>query len=310
VLVTDGSGGIQVEGLRKTFRRGRVRALDGISLEIRSGEAFGLIGPNGAGKTTFLGCLLGLLTPDSGTIEIDGAPADDLSVRRATGYLPERLAFDRWMTGEAFLRFHHGLAGRDESARVEEVTAALRRVGLDEAAWDVPLRTYSRGMLQRLGFAQALIGRPRFLFLDEPASGVDPAGVLQFRQLLKEVKEQNVTVVLNSHQLDQVERVCDRVAFIRAGKIEAIENLGSEVETSRAITLRWIAGPDALQTRDAVAAIAKRAGAALVELSGSRATFTVPHDRAAAALLREMITSGFALAEASAETGRLERFFA
>src|SRR5262249_27733365 len=132
---------------------------------------------------------------------------DDLAVRAQTGYLPERLQFDRWMTGWQFLCYHHALARRPAAAREPEVSAALERVELEHARWNVRTKRYSRGMLQRLGLAHAIIGQPRFLFLDEPASGMDPTGVLVFLQILRDLKSQGVTVILNSHQLDQVERI-------------------------------------------------------------------------------------------------------
>ena len=193
--------GIQVEALTKTYRRGlageRVRALVDVSLTIAAGEAFGIIGPNGAGKTTFLGCLLGFLRPDAGRITIDGHAPDDLAIRSSTGYLPERLVLDRWMSGQQFLAYHHGLAGLPAGGRRAEVEGALERVGLDGEAAQRAIRRYSRGMLQRLGLAQAMLGRPRYLFLDEPASGVDPAGVVLFRRLLSDLTHQGVTVILN-----------------------------------------------------------------------------------------------------------------
>src|SRR5262249_46528386 len=170
--------GIEIQGLTKTYRGGMVRALDDVSLSVRPGEAFGIIGPNGAGKTTLLGCLLGLLRPDTGRISVDGRPADDLAVRCLTGYLPERLVLDRWMAGIDFLAYHHALAGLDPARRRDEAAAALERVGLTPEDGRQAIRRYSRGMLQRLGLAQALLGAPRYLFLDEPISGVGPAGLM------------------------------------------------------------------------------------------------------------------------------------
>src|SRR5215831_18221717 len=184
--------GIVVESLTKTYgsRLGGagVRALDGVSLTITPGEVFGVIGPNGAGKTTLFGCLLGFLRPDSGRITIDGHAPDDLAVRARSGYLPERLVLDRWMSGLDFLGYHHALARLPVATRHGDCVAALERVGLERAAGTRAIRSYSRGMLQRLGLAQALLGHPRYLFLDEPASGVDPAGVVLFRRLLGDLK--------------------------------------------------------------------------------------------------------------------------
>src|SRR5262245_59993838 len=162
--------GIEVDGLSKTYRRRAtgqtVRALADVSLRIEPGEAFGIIGPNGAGKTTFLGCLLGFLRPDAGRITIDGHAPDDLAVRSVTGYLPERLVLDRWMTGYGFLAYHHALAKLPAATRHADVTASLERVDLAGDAAGRGIRRYSRGMLQRLGLAQAMLGRPRYLFLD------------------------------------------------------------------------------------------------------------------------------------------------
>ena len=194
---------IVIDSLVKTYARGpgglggSVRALDGVSLVVEHGETLGIIGPNGAGKTTLLGCLLGFLRLDSGTVRVDDREPDDLAIRAATGYLPERLVLDRWMTGRDFLRYHHALARLPASTRAPDVDAALARVGLEPPAWALRIGRYSRGMLQRLALAQAMLGRPRFLFLDEPVSGVDPTGVLLFRRLLSELSSTGCTIVIN-----------------------------------------------------------------------------------------------------------------
>lgn len=302
---SSGASGITVANLSKTYQRGKVRALDAVSLSIAPGEVFGLIGPNGAGKTTFLGCLLGLLHFE-GNISIDGRPPDDLSIRYVTGYLPERLNFDRWMTGRSFLRYHHRLAGLPRVRMDDDVREALRRVGLDDVAAARTIRKYSRGMLQRLGFAQALLGSPRYLFLDEPASGVDPLGVLIFRDILREAKAQEVTVVLNSHQLDQVERVCDRVAFVKDGKVEAIEVLQAGAELTRALRVRWSAG---FSPADRLAAAASQAAVELVHADAREAQFLVGSDNAAAALIRALVAHEIPVIEVTSEHGRLERLF-
>ena len=301
--------GIEVQSLTKTYRGGQVRALDGVSLEIRPGEAFGIIGPNGAGKTTLLGCLLGFLRPDSGSVTIEGRDPDDLTIRAALGYLPERLVMDRWMTGRDFLRYHHALAGLGASRRSEEVEAALDRVGLDAAAAIRPIRKYSRGMLQRLGLAQALLGEPRYVFLDEPASGVDPAGVVLFRRLLAELKQRGVTVVLNSHQLHQVERVCDRVAFVNRGRVEAIETVEAGGGLAHVLRVRWAKAAGEPAARERLAQLAAQAGAALESTSGPEARFAVDGDEAAARLLAGLIAAGIPVVEATPEESRLERLF-
>ena len=308
--------GIVIEDLSKSYRRGfvgeRVQALGGVSLRIAPGEIFGIIGPNGAGKTTLIGCLLGFLRPDAGRIAIDGKAPDDLAVRAATGYLPERLVLDRWMSGLEFLAYHHALARLPAATRREECAQALERVGLDSAAGHRAIRGYSRGMLQRIGLAQALLGHPRYVFLDEPASGVDPAGVVLFRKLLADLKGSGVTVLLNSHQIEQVERVCDRVAFVKGGKVEAIETLDAGAAHARGLRVRWAAtgAVDDSALREAAA----RAGAAFVEAGrtasgGGSARFVAADDGVAAQLLRALVEVGVPVVEAAPEESRLERLF-
>jgi ABC-2 type transport system ATP-binding protein len=308
--------GIVVHDLAKTYRRGplgeRFHALSGVSLHVRPGEVFGVIGPNGAGKTTLFGCLLGFLTPDSGRITIDGHAPDDLAVRAVTGYLPERLVLDRWMTGFGFLSYHHALARLPAATRKDECLQALMQVGIDPTAGQRPVKSYSRGMLQRLGLAQALLGSPRYVFLDEPASGVDPAGVVLFRRLLGELKGSGVTVLLNSHQLEQVERLCDRVAFVKGGRVEAIETFDAGAGHARGLRIRWASG--SATTPDLLRAVAERAGAGFVDArptdsGGGSGRFTARDDAGAAALLRALIEAGVPVVEATPDEGRLERLF-
>jgi ABC-type multidrug transport system ATPase subunit len=217
---------------------------------------------------------------------------------------------DRWMNGRDFLAYHHALARLPSATRSTDVEAALEAVGLAGEAAARAIRRYSRGMLQRLGLAQAMLGHPRYLFLDEPASGVDPAGVVLFRRLLAELKPRGVTVILNSHQLDQVERVCDRVAFVRAGKVEAIETVAAGAEHARMLRVRRVAGVlGASVTRERLVELAVAAGAVLQDLNPPEARFTVADDAAAARLLAVLIGAGVPVAEATPEESRLERLF-
>jgi ABC-2 type transport system ATP-binding protein len=305
---------IVVEDLVKSYARGmgglagRVTALAGVSLTFEPGETVGIIGPNGAGKTTLLGCLLGFLRPDSGKLSIEGRAVDDLRVRAATGYLPERLVLDRWMSGMAFMHYHHALARLPESTRQRDCQALLDRVGLDREAAGRRVGRYSRGMLQRLALAQALIGNPRFLYLDEPISGVDPAGIVTFRDILSGLSASGATVIINSHQLAEVERVCHRVVFVKQGKVEAMETTRAGASHARVLRVR-LSTEQAVQAPERLTAIATEAGASYRGWSAPDARFAVADDAGATRLLAALLAAGVAVIEASPEEGRLERLF-
>jgi ABC-2 type transport system ATP-binding protein len=296
---------ISVQGVSKTygrFRR-RVQALDGVALEVARGETLGLIGPNGAGKTTLLSCLLGFLRPDRGTITVDGRAPDDLAVRARTGYLPERLGFDRELPGRAFLAFHWRLAGGDRDRAKSEVEAAAERVGLEREALSRPLRSYSRGMLQRIGLAQALLGDPAILFLDEPASGTDPRGVSLVRERILEAKSRGATIVLNSHQLAEVEKVCDRVAFLDGGRVAKTETLRGESPTRRRGLLRV----PAVRLAEAAGALLGEAFTPRAEPDGSM-KFVVGADEDMARAIRAVALAGVPIYEARI-SAELEELF-
>jgi len=322
--------GIAVRALSKTYRGGKVRALDGVSLTVAPGEVFGIIGPNGAGKTTLFGCMVGFLKPDAGEVTIDGLPPDDLAVHAVVGYLPERLMFDRWMTGRAFLGYHHELAGmpagdrrnhgdprsprlRTASSagdRDRDVTAALELTGLDPDSAGRQIRKYSRGMLQRLGFAQALIGAPRYLFLDEPTSGMDPLGAMMVRRAVMELKSRGAAVLINSHQLEQVEKLCDRVAFVKEGRVESVSVMNAGAGARRELGVRTAgSGFGDSSTRGRLEAAAAGAGAVLLESTGHSARFSVPDDETAAKLLAALVNAGYPVVEAIPAESRLERLF-
>jgi ABC-2 type transport system ATP-binding protein len=297
--------GIQVEKLTKKYPGKARPALSEVDLNISAGEVFGLVGPNGAGKTTFLCCLLGLLRPESGQILIDGMDIDDLRVKRKIGYVPERLQFDTWMTGEDLMELHHGLAGKPAAGRKAEARRRLTEVHLETEAWTRPIRTYSRGMLQRVALAQALIGDPQYLFLDEPTSGMDPSGAMQVRDLLLEMRQRGMTVVLNSHQLDQVEKVCDRVAFLKDGVVQSIEVSKAGEETAHVFQVRWLGEAPG----KVLSACAEGSGAQLLETRENGARFKVKGDEMAADLLAQLSLKKVRLIQAAPEHGRLERLF-
>lgn len=208
---------ISVRGVARDF--GAVRAVDGIDLEIGRGEVFGLIGHNGAGKSTLFKMMLGLLRPTEGEIRIEGTPVhgrDFREVRRAIGYLPENVVLYDNLTGAETLRFF----ARLKDAPLAECGPTLERVGLAHAQ-DRAVREYSKGMRQRLGFAQALLGRPRVLFLDEPTTGLDPQATREFYATLRGLQEEGATILLTSHVLAEMQQRVDRLAILAAGRVQA-----------------------------------------------------------------------------------------
>jgi ABC-2 type transport system ATP-binding protein len=206
---------VETRGLRKRF--GPKLAVAELSLSVSRGEVFGFLGPNGAGKTTSLKMLLGLVAPSGGQARVLGAPLGDRRARAKVGFLPEHFRFHDWLTGRELLRYHgrlQGLGGADLENRIDQ---QLTRVDLLDAA-ERKVREYSKGMLQRIGLAQALIHDPELVFLDEPTSGLDPLGRLLVRDMIRDLKERGVAVFLNSHLLGEVEATCDRVVFIKQGR--------------------------------------------------------------------------------------------
>jgi ABC-2 type transport system ATP-binding protein len=223
---------IETHGLRKQFRD--TLAVAELSLAVKRGEVFGFLGPNGAGKTTSLKMLLGLIEPSAGDGRLLGAPLGDRPSRARIGFLPEHFRFHEWLQGRELLRFHGRLLGMRGPVLEARIEALLERVDLLDAA-ERPLRDYSKGMLQRVGLAQAMLNAPEIVFLDEPTSGLDPLGRLLVRDVIAELRRQGTTVFLNSHLLGEVEVTCDRVAFVKQGRVVrelslAGEDGGLEVE--------------------------------------------------------------------------------
>ena len=204
---------------RLGFWRNRVkRALDGLSLSVEAGQVFGLLGPNGAGKTTTLKILFRLIFPTSGAARILGKPLEDLSVRSRVGYLPENPAFYDHLTAQEFLSYVASLFALPAAARRRRSDELLDQAGLSEAR-DLPLRKFSKGMIQRLGIAQALINDPELVVLDEPMSGLDPLGRREVRELILRLKERRKTVFFSTHILSDAETLCDRVAVLHHGRL-------------------------------------------------------------------------------------------
>ncbi len=229
---------IEVLGLSKTYRTGfwmnqRVTSLVDCTLSVPRGETFGLLGPNGAGKTTLLKLLLGIVPPTAGKGEVLGHPLGDRATKHRIGYLPENAYFYDYLTGWEFLEFMGSLFGMPPSTRRQRIADLLDLVGLAQsAARKKQLRQYSKGMLQRIGLAQALINDPELVFLDEPMSGLDPVGRYQIREVVLRLKRQGKTVFFNTHILSDVETICDRIGILNKGRLVCagalVDLLGSD----------------------------------------------------------------------------------
>jgi ABC-2 type transport system ATP-binding protein len=227
---------VETRGLTKDYAIGSFlpktkRALHRLDLDVEEGETFGLIGPNGAGKTTTLKLLMGLVFPSQGEARILGRPLDDPEVKQQVGYLPEQPYFYDYLTGRELLNYFGQLFGLSRQERDARSRKLLEKVGMSEAA-DVPLRKYSKGMTQRLGIAQALVNRPRLVFLDEPMSGLDPLGRREMSLLIRELRDAGVTVFFCSHILSDVEQLCDRVAILNRGKLVEAGRLSEIIDVS------------------------------------------------------------------------------
>lgn len=214
---------LTVQGLRKSFRRGLfvkpVEALKGVSFEIPAGTITGFLGANGAGKTTTLKCLLGLALPDAGHIRFFGEKELNSEVKARIGFLPERPYFYEYLTGREFLRFYGQLSARFKSHDLRErIDRLLAKVGLTHAA-DRPLRGYSKGMLQRIGIAQALVHEPEFIILDEPMTGLDPDGRYEVREIIRETAKAGTAVFFSSHLLPDAEELCERLVILKKGDL-------------------------------------------------------------------------------------------
>jgi ABC-2 type transport system ATP-binding protein len=251
-------------GLRKRYRR--QTAVDGVSFTVARGEVLGLLGPNGAGKTTVIKMLLGLVRPDAGDVLLLGRPGHDPRARARVGYLPELFRYQPWLTAAEVLRLHTRLA-RAQVSR-EERGHCLAMVGLADRAGD-RVGGFSKGMQQRLGLAVALVARPDLVVLDEPTSALDPIGRADVRDLLLSLKERGVAVILNSHLIGEVERVCDRVVILDKGTVAASGTL-AELLGQRELRMRLDGVTPAAEARLAATGHLTRAGDAY--------TVTLPQD--------------------------------
>ncbi len=215
--------GLELTAVSKRY--GSRRALDGVDLSLPAGTALGLLGPNGAGKTTTLRLLLGFARPDAGTVRLRGGDPSDPASRESVAYLPERLVLPERMTVGDFLRFMGSLAGLEGADLDAEIGAVLDQTGIANREHDA-IGGLSKGLAQRVGFAQAFLGSPDLLLLDEPTSGLDPIGVRDARTWIQSARERGATILVSSHILSEVERTCDRIAIMHEGRIAASGPLG------------------------------------------------------------------------------------
>lgn len=220
---------ISIRNVRKVYAGG-VTALDGVSLEVNNGEIFGLLGPNGAGKTTLVKAMLTIIHPTDGDIHLFNQPNTDPSVRRQVGYLPENHRYPVFLTGEDVLRYYGGLSGMDTRTMESRMDSLLKLVSMD--TWrSVRIKKYSKGMMQRIGLAQALMCDPAVLVLDEPTDGIDPVGRREIHDILKKLRDEGRTIFINSHMLAEIESVCDRVAILKKGKLMRVGSV-AEITTT------------------------------------------------------------------------------
>ena len=241
---------IEVQNLTKDYevgfaRKRKVRALDGLSLTVEAGQIFGFLGADGAGKTTTLKLLMRLIFPTSGTARILDRDISDVSMHTRIGYLPENPYFYDYLTAREFIDYCGQLFGLDKSIRERVTAEVLTRVNLDQKSWDRQLRKFSKGMLQRVGMAQALVNDPEIVFLDEPMSGLDPVGRREFRDLIAALNREGKTVFMCSHILSDIEVLCDSIAILKGGKLAHAGTL-EELRVGQANAIEIIAsGADA-----------------------------------------------------------------
>ncbi len=278
-------------------------ALEGLSLSVQQGEIYGFLGPNGSGKTTTLKILMGLMQATSGGAEILGKPLGDVQVRHRIGFLPESPYFYEYLTAEEFLAFYGHLAGLDRSVLGRKIAQLLDLVGLAEARTR-QLRKFSKGMLQRIGLAQALIHDPELIVLDEPMSGLDPVGRKQVRDLILSLRDQGKTVFFSTHIIPDVEMICDRVAIVVKGKLLAEGRVDELVNPGHAQSVEVVCEGIKAGEVAAITAVAtrvlQRGGHSLVVLPGPEQLETV---------LAALRVQGGKLVSVTPQKGSLEELF-
>jgi len=259
-------------------------AVGGLTLQVQQGEVFGFLGPNGAGKTTSVKMLLGLVAPSAGSAHLLGEPLGSRPVRARIGFLPEHFRFHDWLNANEFLTLHGELYGMAKERLRQRIKELLDLVGLAPFEHKL-LRTYSKGMIQRIGLAQALLNDPLLVFLDEPTSGLDPIGRRLVRDIIHDLRQKGTTVFLNSHMLSEVEITCDRVAFIKQGEVLYTSQLKSLIDGETSVTIRC-SEPDA-NTLSGLGQLGKN-----VRADGDTITLTVSEEAALPAITRYLVAQG------------------
>jgi ABC-2 type transport system ATP-binding protein len=299
---------IRIEELTKDYavgfwRKRPYRALDHVSLSIESGEVFGFLGPNGAGKSTTLKLLMQLIFPTSGRAEILGRPVGDIGVKQRIGYLPENPSFYDYLTAEELLNYFGQLFGLSAADRRQRVSGLLDKVGLG-AERRLQLRKFSKGMLQRVGIAQALLNEPEVVFLDEPMSGLDPLGRRDVRALILELRDQGRTVFFSSHILSDAESLCSRVAIVAGGRLAAT----GRVSDLLAFEVRgWELVVDGL-TPELLARVGPSVRRA-TEISPGRYTLELSVEQSTAAIISDLAAAGATVISLNPLRSTLEDFF-
>lgn len=298
---------IETEALTKDYYLGfwrprPYRALDGLTMKVEEGEVFGFLGPNGAGKSTTLKLLMGLLFPTSGTARILGKPIGDLETRRRIGFLPENPSFYDHLTAEELLEYFAGLSGLRGQERRRRVSASLDEVGIG-AERRMGLRAFSKGMIQRVGVAQALVAEPSVVFLDEPMSGLDPLGRRQFRLLMLRLRDRGCTVFFSSHILSDAEALCSQVGIVAQGRLMASGRLADMV----GFELR---GWEMVVTNLSDATKEKLHGrVSMTPLSSQRYTLELPPGETPSRLIQALAADGVEIESLNPIRGTLEDYF-
>jgi len=295
---------IEIESLTKDYPTGFLhlktkRSLENLSMQVEEGDAFGFLGPNGAGKSTTIKLLMGIIFPTSGTAKILGRSITDVEMHKDIGYLPEQPYFYDYLTAAELLDYFARFYGINAAERKERVAKMLRKVGL-ETAGKIQLRKYSKGMLQRVGLAQAILHDPKVVILDEPMSGLDPIGRREVRDIILELKHEGKTVLFSTHILTDAETLCDKVGVIVGGKLQGVGR-PDEIVGMKAHQMEIVFDADANDTRTST--IRSKA-----TKSGSRYALQVPEENVFAAL-EELRDAGAKLAGVSPIKPTLEEYF-